>query len=172
MSDTAATEVATVSAPPPLSGMPRLAAEIDPANVQIQVAGQCWTEWLVRLPAEAIFADLADPRIWRRNQQSRVALVKGDRVRIVSWDEAWCCECLVAGANDESVSLTKPQRYDLQARVEILAGDDKYQILWVGNGYRVQRRSDQQFVSGIVATKGLAEIALRNMYPQHVTGRM
>jgi hypothetical protein len=168
MSDTAVIETAAA----PKGGLPREAPEIPVANVQLQHDGLRWKEWEVRLPGDAIFADLGDPRIWQKVQaNSRVALVKGDKLRIVAYDESWCCEALVAAANGESISLSKPQRFDMQARTEILGGDDKYDIAWVGSGYRLRRKSDLQLIGNVVATKGLAEIALRNMYGTPAGGR-
>lgn len=171
MTSTAALQESDAAAT--LSGMPRVASEIPVENCKVQSSGNCWTEHLIRLPAGAIFADLADPRIFRKVQSNgRTALVKGDKVRFVSYLEEWCCECIVASANDESVTLTKPVRYELQARTEISRGDDKNDIVFTAQGYRVRRKSDQQYLTNPVQTLEGAERALRDLYPKPVTGRM
>jgi hypothetical protein len=170
MTDTTIAEAAEPAAT--LSGMPRLLGEIDPANVQLQLDGMCFREWVIRLPEMAIFADLNEPRIWARVQATkRTAVAKHDRVRIVAHDESWCVETIVAGATREGVTLSKMTRYDLDPRTEILAGDDKYQIRWTNGAYRVQRRSDGQFMTNGVQTQQQAERDLRNLYPQQANYR-
>lgn len=137
---------------------------IDPALVRENASGMCWRELLVRLPKSAVMADLSDPQLWTRVQRSVYSLRRGDKLRIVDFLESFALETIVAGASDKSVTLSKITRYDMQPRLEAIAGDENYAIQWTGSGFGVFRRTDGHQVSPTVATVPLAEKELRNQY--------
>jgi hypothetical protein len=152
---------------PPMSGLPRAPSEIPAENVRINAEGQCWRQLEVRMPATGIFADLGDNKIWKLVQNDRrVALQKGDELRIIDYFEGWIATAIVVGANHESVTISKPQRIDYAARTEILHGDEKYNIVWSGNGHRVRRKSDGHFVTYVFPTPEAAERAMHDLYPK------
>lgn len=143
----------------------RTAPVIDPGQILVNSEGMCWRELQVRLPAGSTFADLQEPGIWRKTQSSSKSLRRFDRLTILAHDEAWQAAAVVTTAGPVSATITKPVRTDLLARAEELAGDDLHRIIWVGNGYRIQRKSDDLFVSATVANQRLAELELGRMYP-------
>lgn len=143
---------------------------IAPSSVTKQCEGFCWTEWFVRLPRDVVFGDLVNaPELWRAVQgDSRTALKKLDRVTLVDYDEKWMATAVVAAATGSALTLSKPVKIDLDPRTEGLFEDAAYRILWVGNGYRVQRKADNQFVTAEVPSLALAERDLRNQYARKV----
>ncbi|MER8514184.1 hypothetical protein NKH47_14715 [Mesorhizobium sp. M1060] len=96
--------------PATLKSATRQTPDIDPARVSLQNAGQIWREFMVRCPADMVSDDLKHPEIWRRLQVSgsRNALKKHDRVYVVSYDEAWVAEAIVASADGKGAVLAKP----------------------------------------------------------------
>jgi hypothetical protein len=144
----------------------RTAPLIDPTQVRLQMEGFHWNWLCVRLPASATLADLNDPTIWRRVQGSVMSLKKLDRVALIAYDEAWVVDCIVAGATGTGVTLSKPVKHELQPRTEVLMQDDTYIVRWVGAGYAVFRKKDDQRVSHVVTTKAEAELDLGRMYPR------
>lgn len=151
---------------------PRDVPVIDPGNVKANTEGFEWSEWRVRLPRGATLQDLNHPSLWRLVQGSRSALRRLDRVQILSFDEEWVAEAIVAGATRGGVTLSKPSVTRLPPRTEVLAGDDTYQIRWAGNGYVVERRRDGHAMTNPVQTVHQAERDLKALYPEPVTGRL
>lgn len=140
--------------------------------IRLQAEGFVFREFVVRLPREIALADLVRPEVWRLIQGSRaISLQKLDRLTILAWDEAWCATAIVAAATRGGVTLSKPQRIELEPRTEVLAGDENYQLRWVSTGYVVERRSDGHQMTDPFATVALAEPALERLYPQPV-GRL
>lgn len=140
---------------------------IDPSVVVQNYAGFAFNEYLVRLPIDAVADDLNSNRdMWRKVQKSNHALVKFDRLFIISYDETWTAECFVAQANGQSVTLSKPRISALPERGEKLLNDGTYRISWNGAGYVVIRIRDNFKVDGPFANAVLAERALAQMYPK------
>lgn len=146
----------------------RKPVEIDPNWVQLQAGGYCWNEFMVRMPEGSVFGDLMiAPGIWKNVQQNRrTALKKHDRLYILAFDESWGAEAIVTAATDLGVTLSKPAKVDMAPRTEALFENELHRVKWYGNGYAVERKKDNQRVTQIVATKGLAERELHGLYPR------
>jgi hypothetical protein len=156
---------ATAEADVPARKLPK----VDPAWVSLHHDGGRWREWLVRLPETAVLTDLNETvGLWEAVQDSKAALHTFDRVTIVSWAEDWAVEARVVGATKTRVQLSIIKRFDLVPRHNALPQDDKYQIIWAGNGYRLRRKSDQLHVSPIVQTVAEAERALASKYSRAI----
>jgi hypothetical protein len=124
---------------------------VDPNWVTIQMEGFGWREFMVRLPAAAVFGDVVDPAIWALVQASRtVSLKRHDRLYLVAHDEEWACECRVIAASSTGATVSvRGGRIELTARsTEALPEDELYRIVWAGNGHEVRRKSDGQQMAG------------------------
>ncbi|MER9816493.1 hypothetical protein [Mesorhizobium sp. M0129] len=153
--------------PASLKSANRQTPDIDPARVSLQNAGQIWREFMVRCPADMVSDDLKHPEIWRRLQASgsRNALKKHDRVYVVSFDEAWVAEAIVASADGKGAVLAKPRITTMPERYDKLFQDDKYRVAWNGHGYVVERKSDGHVMAAAVANPDLAARLLAQLYP-------
>jgi hypothetical protein len=153
------TQTATIDAP---------VMAIDPRNVIVNADGFAFRSFMARLPEGAIADDLKEPRIWRKVQQGAYPLRKHDHVYVVAYDESWVAECIVADANPKQVVLAKPRLTQFPERFDKLLETDEYRICWLGNGYRVQRKSDGVYVSPLVPVAAIAERDLHNQYPRRL----
>ncbi|RWK49423.1 MAG: hypothetical protein EOR47_14190 [Mesorhizobium sp.] len=151
--------------PASLKSADRHVPEIDPARVQVQAAGQITREYFVRCPAGMVADDMKEPSIWRKVQASRNAFKKFDRVFIVSFDETWIAEAIVAGADNKSAVLGKPRIETLPTRYDKLFSDGTYKVEFNGIGFVVIRISDGHTMTQPTANAALAERLLVQMYP-------
>jgi len=142
--------------------------EVDPGSVMVNQAGQCFREMVVRLPKEASLDDLKE-NLWRRVQASRNALVRMDRLHIISWDESWVAECIVAHADSGKAVLTTPRVTKMPERYDRLYSDETVKVEWSGAGYDVIRLSDRTKISGPWANTALAERAAMQFHKKVVT---
>lgn len=155
--------------PATLKSAERQVPEIDPARVQIQSSGQVWREFFVRAPAGFVADDLKTPSAWRKLQVgSRNALKKFDRVFVVSFDETWVAEAIVASADSKGAVLAKPRVTTMPERYDALFSDDTYRVAWNGAGYIVERKLDGHPMTQPTANADLAARLLAQLYPQRV----
>lgn len=146
----------------------RKVPQVDPGNVRINTDGFVFRTVFVRLPEELVLDDLKE-NIWRKVQGSpHVSLRKFDRLTLAAYDESWLAEAIVGEATVDRVVLAGIKRTELPARYDALYSDDQYQVVWIGNGFRVQRRRDGHFMTDAVATAGAAQRDLINLYPRPV----
>ncbi|MER9174603.1 hypothetical protein NKH72_13520 [Mesorhizobium sp. M0955] len=147
----------------------RSVPEIDPARMTLQHAGQVWSEYLVRVPADFVADDLKEPSIWRKAQAgSRNALRKLDRVTVIAFDESWIAEAVVASADSKGAVLARPRITSIPVRFDKLFEDDQYRVAWNGFGYVVERKADGHAMTQPTANAALAERLLVQMYPARV----
>jgi hypothetical protein len=139
---------------------------IDPRSVSLNADGFAFRSFMARLPEGAIADDLKEPAIWRKVQRGSYPLRKHDHVYVVAYDESWVAEAIVVDADTKQAVLAKPRITQFPPRFDKLFETDEYRVAWVGNGYRVQRKSDGQFVTQAVHSAALAERDLNNMYPR------
>lgn len=173
MANTATDLTATLEKEPaaaPAPGTPRKIPEIDPQWMKRHDAGFCFAHFFARAPFGLVLDDLKEPSIWRRAQGvNGLSLKKLDRVTIVSHDETWIADAIVVAASADDATISKPSVVHLPTRSEFLMEDEKYRIVWVGNGYRVQRKKDGQFITSAVQSKSQAERDLSNQYSRSVS---
>jgi hypothetical protein len=144
----------------------RLAPEIDPIRVQVQSSGQVWAEYFVRTPSGFVADDLKTPSVWKKVQSGgRSGLKKFDRVFVVSFDETWVAEAIVASADNKSVVLAKPRVTTLPERYDALFSDENYRVAWNGHGYIVERKLDGHPMTQPTANAELATRLLVQLYP-------
>lgn len=140
--------------------------EIEPRNVTLNATGFAWSSYMARLPEGMIADDLKEPSVWRKIQRGAHPLRKHDRVYVIAYDESWIAECIVADADTKQAVLAKPRVTTFPARFDKLLETEEYRIAWVGNGFRVQRKSDGAFVTQVAANAPLAERDLAALYPR------
>ena len=136
------------------------------ANVIINSDGFAWRDIMIRLPKDAVADDLKEPGMWRKVQASDRALRRHDHLYIVSFEEDWAAECIVADATKDRAVLTKPRLIAFPDRYERLFQDDMYRVSWVGTGYCVERKSDGHRMTQPVATAQIAERQLVSLHPR------
>jgi hypothetical protein len=147
---------------------PRKAPVIDPACVRKQHEGaMCFQEWFVRLPADATLQDLNEPSIWKNVQGDyRRALSRFDRVHIVSWDDAWLVDAVVADASLLGATLAGIRKVDLPPRVEPLLETELYRTIFRQGAYVTIRKATGQEVTLPETSKLLAERRHADLYPR------
>jgi len=150
------------------STAPRKSPMIDPAQVRLQCETvMCFKEWFVRLPADATLQDLNEPSIWRNVQNDyRRALSRFDRVHIVSWDESWLVDAVVADASLLGATLAGIRKVDLPARVEPLLETEKYKTLFRAGLYVTVDKKTGQEVTLPEVSKMMAERRHADLYPR------
>jgi len=142
--------------------------EIDPNIVTRQSSGFAFNEWFVRLPEGYVPADILRLDIWKRVQNSKPFKMH-DKVRCVAFDLSWESESIVARANSSEVSLTPIWQKEIMGRSKPLFEDENYRVVWVGMGFRAQRKRDGQFMTETTATENLCIRDLTNLYPKRVS---
>lgn len=149
---------------------PRVAPVVQINCVHRNRAGSRWCEWDVRFPEGGIADDLKEPDIWRRIQDdANTAFKRFDEVRIIAFDASWTARAIVAHATGNSVILAKPVITKLPEQRENLYQDDRFYVKFVGNGYSVFRKNDdQKMVPDAWPSAELARVALINLYPKRV----
>jgi hypothetical protein len=155
----AAKKTATVSAP--LRAIP----VISPQFAKLNLSGNEYQHWVIRLPEGAIADDLKEPPLFKQLQQSPKALRKHDSVRLVEYDESWVAEAIVADANATEVVLAGVRIVQLPQRIKPLFEDDRFKVEWRGTGYVVIRKSDGAKMSDFFPTEQLAIRAVGSQYP-------
>lgn len=155
--------VSTLTADLPQRAIPT----IDPTWCKINVAGNEFMQWFIRLPHGAIADDLKEPSIFKRLQQgTRGPLRKHDMLRLVAFDESWIADATVAEANATEAVLAGVKITQYPARIKSLFQDDKFKVEWAGQGYCVVRKSDGAKLSG---PHGSEELAIRALSSQYAT---
>ena len=134
-----------------------------------QRGGSRWCEWACVFPEGAGVEYLDEPGIWWRVQQDRQRAFKsGDEVRIAAFDSSWIAHCIVAHASLTEVQLATVTVTKMPARREFLFEDATYAVRFVGNGYQVFRKRDNQAMSPAVHSSDAAQSVLVGLYPQVV----
>ncbi len=134
-------------------------------------AGSRYCEWDAVLPEGVVLADLADPGIWRRVQNSPgTALKPGDEIRIKPFDQSWVGYFHVTAAGLTTVELDRiGDVTPLSPPREHLFEDDLYRVEFVGNGYGVFRKSDgHKMIADSLHSPAAAQQALIELYPKRV----
>lgn len=139
-----------------------------PQMVKANSSGQFYRDMFVRLPQGMIADDLKEPSIWSKVQVSADALRIHDHLYMVSYDESWAAEAIVAQATHSQVVLCKPRLTTFPERYERLYEDETYRVKWVGSGYAVERKADGRIMTQPVHTAGIAERDLIRQYPVRV----
>jgi hypothetical protein len=155
----------TATAPPPLRAVP----VIGPQFAKLNVSGNEYQHWVVRLPEGAIADDLKEPSLFKQLQQSPKALRKHDTVRLVEYHESWVAEAIVADANATEVVLAGVRLVQLPQRIKPLFEDDRFKVEWRGAGYVVIRKSDGAKMSDFFPTEQLAIRAVGSQYPARMS---
>ena len=110
-----------------------------------------------------------DTRIWKRVQDNRnTAFKRFDEARIIAFDASWVAHAIAAHATGNAVILSMVTITELPSARENLFQDDQYYVKFVGNGYTVLRKRDDQKMTDIVSSAELARNALINLYPKQV----
>lgn len=146
---------------------PRKAPLIDPRHVAINHDGFVLREIVVRLPADFVASDLAEPGIWRKVQLSQgTTLRKLDRLVLIAHDEGYVWTTFVAQVGPDFAVLSRPDRYELQARRSEYFSDDLYKVVWGGAYFNVVRKKDHHVMSSGHTSEPSAIRALQNLYPK------
>ena len=151
----------TTTAGPPLRAIP----VISPQFAKLNLSGNEYQHWFIRLPKGTIADDLKEPSLFKELQQSPKALRKHDTVRLVEYDESWVAEAIVADANATEVVLAGVRIVQLPQRIKPLFEDDCFKVEWRGPGYVVIRKSDGAKLSDFFPTEQLAIRAVGSQYP-------
>jgi len=169
----AATATATKTETPTVE-LPKEAPALKPLHpsaIAKQSEGQHWREWLIRLPQGMSARDLVERSdLWNVLQGDRsTAVSKLDRVSILDYEESVLCEAVVSSASDRAVVLAKPRFTELTSRlVESQLEDELHRVAWVGTGYCVVRKRDNQRMSHITVSRMQAERDLIGLRPRPV----
>jgi hypothetical protein len=162
-----ATAAAKLTAPVPEQAA--TAFEVNPKSVVLNSNGFGWRDFLIRLPEGATADCLKEPSLWRRVQQAKgISLKRHDHLYLISHDEDWAAEAIVADADSTKAILTKPRIHQFGERFDNLPQDEKYRIVWTGSGYIVQRKSDLMAMTQPAPNLPYAENDLRRLYPKAV----
>jgi len=146
---------------------PRKAPTIHSSSVILNHGGFAWREYLVRLPSGLIADDLKEPAIWRQ-VQTAIGLAKHDRLYLVSFDDTWVAEAIVASADRDGAVLAKPRLTTFPDRYDGLYEDDTYRVTWTGVGYCGVRKADGKKVTTQHPMPESAEREIRQINPAGV----
>jgi hypothetical protein len=91
----------SATADPSLRAIPVISTQFSKLNL----SGNEYQHWFIRLPKGAIADDLKEPSLFKQLQESPKALRRRDTVRLVEYNEAWIAEAMVAEANATEVVL-------------------------------------------------------------------
>ena len=147
--------------------------EVDPKQVVVNNAGQCWRTVLVRMPEGMVQDDLRSPKIWKKVQGNRQSvLVKLDRLFVLAHDESWHCEAIVSYATGTEAHLCITKTGSFRTQSEQLYTDGVYAVFWSGaGGYGIRRVSDGIEMGAVSwTTEGQAIQGIRDLYPKQVGG--
>lgn len=133
-------------------------------------AGSVFCQWYVMFPKGGLPEDLELPHIWERCQQnSSTAFRQRDEVRVDAFDGSWSADCIVSHASLTEVILAVKTVTKMPPRREHLYEDDLYAVRFVGNGYSVFRKSDDQKMNpDAYANPEVARQRLLEIYPKRV----
>ncbi|WP_428660467.1 hypothetical protein [Reyranella sp.] len=142
-------------------------AFVIPANlVTIDVDGFATRLLFIRLPEGMPAQALDSPAIWRLVQGNPDKSLKlFDKLLLVAFDESWIAEALVVRADAVSAVISKPRLTTIPVRYDKLFEDETYRVKWFGTGFAVERKADNQRVTGIVANAPIAERDLVRLHP-------
>jgi hypothetical protein len=147
---------------------PREPIAIDPARVTLSNNGFGWRDFMVRLPKDFVADDLKEPSIWRKVQLGANALRRHDHLYLVSHDENWVAEAIVADAERNHAVLCKPRITNFPERYDRFFEDENYRVKWMGQGYVVERKRDGHVMCQPLGSAALAERELQRLYPVKV----
>ena len=143
----------------------RVIPVIDPQFAKLNLSGNEYQHWFIRLPQGVIADDLKEPSLFRQLQQSPKALRKHDTLRLVEYDESWIAEAIVVEANATEAVLAGVRIVQFPQRIKPLFEDDRFKVEWRGAGYVVIRKSDGAKMSDSFPTEQLAIRAVGSQYP-------
>ena len=148
----------------------RVAPLVDPQHVKRNRAGTVFCQWHVMFPKGGIPVDLKLPHIWKRCQDSgNAALKRKDELRVDAFDGSWTADCIVSHAGLTEVILAVKTMTKMPPRTEHLYEDDLYAVRFVGIGYGVFRKSDdQRMTPDAYPNPEVARQQLLNIYPKRV----
>lgn len=144
---------------------PREPLAVDAARVTLNNDGFGWREFLVRLPEGLVADDLKEPTIWRKVQGGPNSFRRHDHLYLVSFDETWVADAIVADADKRQAVLCKPRVTTFPARYDQFFQDENYRVIWTGAGYCVERKRDGHRMTQPTANAALAERDLTRLYP-------
>lgn len=148
------------------AGLPlRAIPVISPQSAKLNLSGNEYQQWFIRLPKGAIADDLKEPSMFKQLQQSPKALRRHDTVRLVEYDESWVAEAIVVEASATEVVLAGVRIVQFPQRIKPLFEDDRFKVEWRGAGYVVIRKSDGAKMSDFFPTEQLAIRAVGSQYP-------
>ena len=153
---------------PPSDSAGRKIPQIGPQHLIWDLIGIELRHGVINAPPELIADDTkrTDEWMWGKLQRHpQKALRAEDQLLIRAFDRSWRVRAIVSAADVRSVVLAGFQVISTPQRQKPLLEDENYRLIWVGNGFRVQRKRDGQLVSQVLPTERLAEIELRNQYP-------
>ena len=147
----------------------RVAPLVQVNCVHLNKAGSVWAQWSVRFPEGGTPDDLTRREIWSRIQNTlRPPIRRFDELRILAHDAGWLADCFVAHASDTALDLVVRSITKLPGQVERLFADERYEVRFVGKGYQVFRKSDDQPMKDATHSAAAAERDLRELYPKRV----
>lgn len=148
----------------------RKAVIVHEEHVWQNKAGARFCQWDSVAPEGATFDDLLDPAVWKRVQEiKRPSLRQGDEIRITGFDRSWVVWCFVSHATGNGIILARFADTNPSGPREHLFEDDLYIVRWVGSGYGVYRKTDDQRMNTqTLLSAAHAESALRALYPASV----
>jgi len=149
---------------------PTRVLEIEPSGVQIDSAGQCWRNILVRCPKGMIADDLRSAKVWKRVQASRMAaLIKLDHLFVLGFDESWSVRATVTHASSTEAHLAIERVGSFREQGQTFWSDGTLEVYWDGVAYGVRRVSDKvRIINEGHTTEALAADAARRSYPKVV----
>ena len=142
---------------------------IEPSKVLLSEHG--YRNFIIRLPVGLTHPqDVNDTSIWTRVQGVKnLSLRKHDHLYLVSYDESWAVEAIVDYGDEATVTLTGLRNnIQFKGRTDPLPSDNNFRAEWVGNGYQLFRRKDNQPMGNVHATVGGIAGELQNQYPRPV----
>lgn len=140
---------------------------IKPDAVELNHGGHLYQSWFVRLPDGFISDDLKETEVvWKAVQNSVHSFRKFDHLFMISFDESWGATAVVIEAGMREVQLGGMRIINFDKRTKPLFEDDEHRVVWLGNGYAVERKKDGQRVTQLVGDEILAERDLRGLYPR------
>ena len=155
----------SATADPSLRAIPVISTQFSKLNL----SGNEYQHWFIRLPKGAIADDLKEPSLFKQLQESPKALRRRDTVRLVEYNEAWIAEAMVAEANATEVVLAGVRIINFPERIKPPFEDSKFKVEWRGTGYVVIRKSDGAKLSDFYPTEQLAIRAVGSQYPMRTS---
>ena len=145
----------------------RVTPSVLPQHVKRNRAGSVYCQWHVTFPKGGIPEDLKLPHIWKKCQdEGNTAFKRKDELRVDAFDGSWTADCIVSHASLTEVILAVKTMTKMPPRTEHLYEDDLYAVRFVGIGYGVFRKSDDQRMrSDAFPNPEVARQQLLDLYP-------